>query len=156
MHQDQIEVDEYSKIVIAELFACHPQWRNFTRIEKEEGKEKGYFYIEIPAPPGSDLAKPLYILTNNEEITVGLDYYHVHYNYMVGPPEASDADKALLFIEDILVENVSVVSWWDGDSWKGSAPIKYGNEPDASGFVSPYKKIRVRSWKGNYDRNINS
>jgi hypothetical protein len=89
--------------------------------EDHEGK---ILYVEVPAASEANLSKPLYILTANEEIEVGFDFYHNHFEVRVDITEA--IQQALDFISDILEERVVTVSWWLGASLRGASCEKSG------------------------------
>ena len=108
--------------------------------------------LAVPPPPGSDLAGPLDIEETGGEVTISLDYSHIH---MEWPPPADSkggnlwADP-LAMVEAIVSEKVlSLSGWIDGRLRAGSL-----QEVDQAAklLVSGIQRIRVRSWRGTFDR----
>ena len=142
-------MDAFSERTAPRILAQFPDWRAHCREEEHNGA--CYFVVELPSPSESDLAHPLRIDTNNEEITVSLDYYHSHFDDF-GAGEARD--DALCFIRDVLEEGVAVVSWWSAQEWCGSTVLRPGETPAPGKHMASCKRVRIRSWQGTLDRDI--
>jgi hypothetical protein len=147
------ELNAFSRKVAERLFERFPEWRPFARAE-ESGDERGILYVEVPPPSGANLENPLHILTANEEVEVGFDFYHNHFELLLDIGEM--VQQALEFILDILEERVVAVSWWSGASLRGASSEKSGLQPEASEHVHPYDRIRIRSWRGRYDQDVHT
>ena len=147
------ELNVFSRKVAERLFERFPEWRPFARAD-ENGDESGILYVEIPPPSDANLAKPLHILTVNEEVEVGFDFYHNHFEVLVDISET--VQQALDFILDILEERVVAVSWWSGTSLRGASSEISGRQPEASEHMHPYDHVRIRSWMGCHNRDINT
>ena len=93
------------------------------------------------------------IHTDNEEVTVGIDYYHSHFDSMVGDDDHFGTRAAVEFVRQIVSERIVVVSWWLDDHWRGSSQIEAGAQPSAA-FVKEYNRIRVRSWNGTFNADV--
>lgn len=136
------------------LFREFPEWRAFAR---EETADDGapFLVVEVPAPSAANVEYGLVIDTSNNEVTVGFDGYHSHFDDCVGGGEHFGMDAAVEFIKQIVSERVSVLSWWAGDAWRGSAQLKAGAAPAIPPWTtaSDIDRVRVRSWNGslNYD-----
>ena len=65
-------------------------------------------------------------------------------------------DDALSFIEQVVTERVTLVSWWHDDRWCGSADRPPGAELDEPmGAPTPsFNRVRVRSWRGIFNVDI--
>jgi hypothetical protein len=146
-------LDDFSLRTAEQLFTRFPSWRPLATVEKAEDGSC-YLHIEVPAPQGANAAHGLTITTANEEVTVGFDHYHSHFPSMVGDGEQFGTDYAMHFIEQLLAEKVAVVSWWQGDKWRGSSTMDAGAMAMPSDFMKPFDIERVRSWNGglNADR----
>lgn len=151
-----MELDQYSIEVASKIYAEYPEWKHFEKLEHESGVEKAYLYIELPAPAGSNLDKSIYLYTLDEEITVGMDYSHCHFNSWEKIIDEGDFENAISFIRALLSEELSVISWWNGEQWAGSSHQKSGEVPDTQGIFHEFNRIRVRSWRGTYDEDINA
>ena len=107
--------------------------------------------ITVPPPPGADLAQGLWIEEVGDEVTIGLDYSHIHKPW---PPLPVDADRmwwdAAALVDAILNEEVVAVSGWIDDDCRCGGLRKTGSEPDLP--VPNLNRIRYRSWLGTFDR----
>jgi hypothetical protein len=143
MLQDLADLDGFSRKFAETLFAVYPAWREFARKETNKAGDR-YLVVQPPDPPGSSTAEPLTIWTENGEVSVGFDHFHMHFYW----PAEEDLDP-LKFIEDVLADRVAVVSYWKGDQWLGSSTLGLEETPD----VEPGILVRVRSWSGARDQN---
>jgi hypothetical protein len=134
------------------LFAAFPGWRRFARTETAEDGG-AYTVIEVPAPVAAKVEHGLFIDTSNQEVTVGFDFYHSHFDDWVGDVDCVGTQAALEFIKQVISERVAVVSWWNDDTWCGSVQIEAGTTPEVPSWAAPgsYNRIRIRSWKGSYN-----
>lgn len=138
-----------------EIFAEFPQWKDLARIEtSDDGKP--YLVIEVPAPAEACVEYGLIIDTSNDEVIVGFDCYHSHYDEWVGDGEHFGTQAALEFVRQILSERVAVVSWWQGETWCGSAQLEAGQPIESISFPASreFNLIRVRSWHGSLNRDV--
>jgi len=139
-----------SSVAAAEqLFAEFPEWRALARSEKTaDGME--YLVIEVAPPPQAMVEHGLVIDTSNEEVTVGFDSYHSHFDDWVGDGEQFGTKAAIEFIKQILSERTAVVSWWQGEEWRGSAQLEAGAHSPVPNWASAgqYDRVRIRSWRG--------
>lgn len=139
-----------SSLAAAEqLFAEFPEWRALARTEQsEDGNE--FLVIEVVAPAQAMVEHGLVIDTSNEEITVGFDCYHSHFDEWVGDGEHFGTQAAIEFIKQIVSERTAVVSWWQGEEWRGSAQLDPGASLAVPNWAKQgqYDRVRVRSWKG--------
>ena len=145
-------MDRFSEQAADEFLAAFPEWRRFARSEQcDDGSSS--FVLEISPPVEAAVEHGLVVYTDNEEITVGLDFYHSHFDSMVGDGEHFGTTAAVEFVRQVVGERLAVVSWWLNEEWVGSAQIEAGTQPDAQ-FMKPYNRIRVRSWKGTFNADI--
>jgi hypothetical protein len=151
---DNTQLNEYSRRFAAVLFAAHPEWRELASVDTAEGVDEGSLVVEVAPPTPRDIKGPLHVSTDGEEITVGFDIYHSHFNRYADVEEAVAFAEALAFIADLLAERVAVISWWDGDEWRGSSSIATGTDAGTPSWASNAKTARIRSWRGTYDRDI--
>jgi hypothetical protein len=151
---DIAQLDEYSRRFAAVLFAAHPEWREFASVDTIEGGDEGALLIEVSPAHPRDIKGPLYVSTDGEEITVGFDIHHTHFDRFANDEEAEAFSEALAFIADLLAECVAVISWWDGDVCRGSTSFATGTEAGTPSLPRNAKTARIRSWRGTYDRDI--
>jgi hypothetical protein len=141
-------LDPYSLEIRNALLARFPEWLAYCR--EEPGPEgESSLIIDVPPPPESGAARGLRITTEDEEITVGFDSYHAHYD-VLGPCDDPAEPTALDFIEGLLSERIAVVSWWHGERWLSSAQLHAGELLELPRWVDASAQVeaRVRSWRG--------
>jgi hypothetical protein len=153
-----LELNQFSRQVADALFKRFPDWRNYAHVDENEDRDEGgILYVEIPVPPESNLNRPLYILTANEEVVVGFDSDHNHFEDLIESGGSdSSIQEVLDFIIDILEKRVVTVSWWAGSSLRGATMIPSGSKLEPSEHIHSFNRVRIRSWKGTYDRDINT
>jgi hypothetical protein len=111
-------------------------------------------YVEVMPPSGTKLERPLFILTANDEVEVGFDYYHNHFEVLVDLGET--IQQALEFTLDVLEERVVAVSWWSDTSLRGASCAKPGSQPEPVDHIHSYDRVRIRSWLGHFDQDIDN
>src|SRR5262245_7239208 len=124
-------MDRFSEQTASEILAAFPSWQPLARAESREDGTS-YFVLQVAAPLEAAVDHGLLIHTDHEEVTVGFDFYHSHFDSAVGDGEHFGTAAAIEFVRQILAERVAVVSWWLNDEWRGSSQVEAGAEPDAS------------------------
>jgi hypothetical protein len=167
-------LDAFSRSFCELLFAQYPQWRSLTTNRRECG-EHDYAMTFVPPPAEADLSDELWISTENSEVTVGIDYFHQHFNpWNIGSPPGGTAEwdervAALHFIHAIIGEELALVSLMMDDRCLGAWPeirtaaIALTPEtlsPENSVWMPlpedrPAKTLRIRSWNGTLNRDLN-
>ena len=118
------------------LFAVFPEWRALARTDVgEEGIE--FMVVEITPPLAANVEHGLVIDTSNAEVTVGFDCYHSHFDDWLGDGANFGTTAAIEFIKQIIYEKIAVVSWWNGDEWRGSAQLEVGGSLHAPDWATP-------------------
>lgn len=132
------------------LLDLHEDLRDLP-VVAQEGDEWLGSTLTIPPPAGSNLAFPLVIEEAGGEVTISLDHSHIHMNWP--PPIDSKAAKLwvdpLTMIDAILDERVVSCSGWTDNRLRVGS-IKEVHRPTEL-LVSNLQRIRVRSWRGNFD-----
>jgi len=146
---------EFSAKASEQLFARFPEWRQYAKVEKE-ADGKAFIRLEVPAPAGANARSGLVVSTANEEVTVEFDYYHSHFDEMVGDGTHVGTETALDLIRRFLAEEVAAVSWWHGDDWRGSTIVNAGETPEPFEFRRPFNRVRIRSWKGTLNADVDA
>ena len=132
------------------LFEVFPEWRSLARREVDEDGSQ-YVVVEVSPPSEADANYGLFIDTRNDEVTVGFDFYHRHFDDWADQSGRFGTESALDFVQQIGQERVAVVSWWRDDTWLASSVTEAGaplepREPRTS--EDTHNRVRVRSWSG--------
>ena len=152
---DTERLDEFSRAVAARLFERFPAWLEFAKsAQADDGKE--YLLVEVAAPKEAMAAYGLTIDTSDNEVTVGFDHSHIHASTQVGDGERFGAEYALHFIDRLLSERAAVVSWWKEGSLVAFSTIENGKPLLDDEIVGPYDHLRIRSWKGLMNADVNA
>ena len=133
------------------LLERHEAWRALPILSREGDDWRG-FALAIPPPAGSRIAFPLDIEEVGGQVSIALDYCHVHVPWPAQP--ASTVGRlwtdALTTIDAILNEEIVALSGWiDGKVRVGS--MHEADKPFRLP-LSNLQHLRVRSWRGTLDR----
>lgn len=156
-------MDELSREFARMLFEVFPEWRGFTREEIYADGTGSGLVVEVPGPAAADVKHGL-VIEVDDEVTVGFDYYHDHFDPSItyADPSVSDTDTsddegrsgvmaALDLVKSIVSERIVIVSYFLNDEWHGSTSMLAEElpppRPEYFGNRS-YNRIRVRSWSG--------
>jgi hypothetical protein len=116
------------------------------------GKPTGFLLGEMPSP-NPRASSPLWITTEDDEITVGFDAFHTHFSaWDQATSEAQSFADALALVRDITAERVLVASWWLEEKWSGFQLVEPGFRPERPQYVLDSAAARVRSWTGGRDQ----
>jgi hypothetical protein len=142
-------MEQFSHRFANRLLAKHSEWHALMQWHDS------YFTITVPSP-GSGITQPIYVSTEAGEITVGFDRWHCHLFQFQDDDEEEESSRAVELIEQILGEEIVIVSVMNGDKWGGSSTARRSEAPKAVFADRKYKgsRITVRSWKGTYDQDI--
>jgi hypothetical protein len=134
------------------LFERQGGWRQLPVVERS-GEAWHGLALSVPAPPGSNLVGALDVEETDDEITVSLDYGHIH---MLWPLRSHDDDgnfwrDPFAMIDAILKEEIVSVSGWIGGQLRVGSLREVVNI-DKPLLVPKLQHRRVRSWRGTWDR----
>ncbi len=138
----------YSERFLAFLAREAPGWRALARADDEDA---GAYMVEVESP-NENASASLWISTQDEEITVGFDAFHSHFETWHFESEVVAFSEALALAKDIVTEKQVVASWWKDEKWSGSQLIARGEEVNRSERTPADTCLRIRSWTGKYDR----
>jgi hypothetical protein len=148
-------MDAFSQSVAEELFARFPNWKALSRCESADDGGS-FLVVKVPAPAEAHAEHGLVVDTSNQEVTVGFDVYHCHFDGLLGDDNCFGTKSAIHFIDHVLGEQIAVVSWWSGDGWRGSAQLQAGEKPTIPRWstASDINRMRVRSWHGTLNADV--
>lgn len=134
----------FAKALLAEF----PEWEPHLRLAAWPGVAPGTLEVEVPPPHRA--GSPLYIDTNNAEVTVTFAGWHEHYGSWTGDAEDAATRHALEAVREIVDERRLAVLAMDGDRWRQSWSVAPGQRVETRhGDLT-----RVRSWRGTYDADL--
>ncbi len=136
-------------VAAEELFQEFPLWKAHSRVE-HEGDGTAYMIIEVDPPDQANVEHGLVIDTSNEEITVGFDAYHSHFDSWSEDGKQFGTLSALEFIKQLVSERVAILSWWRDEEWCGSTQLEVKDGTVTLGWETETRgnRVRIRSWKG--------
>ena len=138
-------LEPFSRNVADEILSAFPAWRALAAAVSSDGED--VLRIVVPSPV-ANVDHPLTIDTSDHEITVSYDYHHGHYDTF---RDSGSREGAASFLAPLLNEEMAVASFWNGEKWCGSTQFRIGEPEDPIGMLSA-SRIRVRSWRGTYDK----
>ena len=149
---DITQLDEFSGGFARALFAAHPDWVCYARLEIADDGETPDLIVEVPSPHSANGANGLMIYTEDFEVTISFAFYHNHFNWPV--PDVDKMIDPLAVVAAILNEDVAAASSWNDDKWCGSWLVDRGEQIAPPNKFSPGNCIRVRSWNGALDQDL--
>ena len=142
------KLNPFSRSFFVELSRLFPDLASKAVNDDNEKVLAGSLLIEF-APDASRPESVFFISTDNEEITVGFDHYHSHFEW---PAEYSGWQmNPLTFIDALLHDRILVEVWKKAGKWAGSSALEANEEPDLSGMEKDHV-VTLRSWSGRLDR----
>ena len=142
------EAAGYSERFLAFLAREASEWHAAAKPDVEAA---GAYLVEVESP-NDNASASLWISTEDEEITVGFDAFHSHFETWHFDSEEKAFREALALARSIVAEKVLIASWWKDEKWSGSQLIELGEEVKRSDRTPADACLRIRSWTGKYDR----
>ncbi len=153
---DLERLNDHSRQFARMLFARWPEWYQHARFDPYEDFEKEALLVEVPSPVDGS-GHGLFITTSEWEISVGYgENFHTRFGAADETKEGSFFEKALQFIEDFVEEHCVLATAYLDKEWHGSWKIDLRQEDLAEVSVEPGMLVKIRSWRGSYDRVISS
>jgi hypothetical protein len=142
------KLNPFSRSFFVELSRSCPDLASKAVNDDNEKALTGSLLVEF-TPDASRPESIFYISTDNEEVTVGCDRYHSHFEW---PSEYSDWQmNPLTFIDALLNDRILIKVREKAGNWAGSSVLEANEEPDLSGMEKDHVVI-LRSWSGCLDR----
>lgn len=132
-------------MVATDILSAYPEWHSLATAVSTEGGD--ILRIVVPSPV-ANVEHPLTIDTSDQEITVTYDFHHGHY------PTFRDSgcrEGAVSLLAPLLQEELAIASFWSENKWHGSTQFRIG-EPEDPLKMFGNTRIRVRSWRGTFDK----
>jgi hypothetical protein len=142
------KLNPFSRSFFDELSRSFPALASKAINDDNEKVLAGSLLVEF-TPVASRPGSIFYISTDNEEVTVGFDRYHSHFNW---PAEYPDWQMNPIAFIDALIHNRILVEVWEKDGkWTGSSVIESNELPDLS-KMEPDNVVNLKSWSGRLDK----
>jgi hypothetical protein len=142
------KLNPFSRSFFVELSRVFPDLASKAVNDENEKVLPGSLLVEF-TPDVSRPESVFHISTDNEEVTVGFDWYHSHFEW---PTEYADWQmNPLTFIDALLHDRILVEVRKRAGNWAGSTVLEANEEPDFSGMQKDDVVI-LRSWSGRLDR----
>lgn len=142
------KLNSFSRTFFTDLLQSFPDLASKAVIDDKENVQPGSILLEF-TPDASRPESIFYISTNNEEVTIGFDRYHSHFDW---PAKLSDwQTNPLTFIDALLHDQIFVEVWEKAGEWTGSSIIEADEEADLFGMEKDHV-VFYRSWSGRLDR----
>jgi len=153
---DLERLNDHSRQFATQLFRRWPEWLQHARFDPYEDFEKEALLIEVPRPVDGS-RHGLFITTSEWEISVGFgENFHTRF----GTSGESTGDDfygdALRFISDFVEEKLVVAIAYQDNEWLGSWKIELARESIDEVEVGPGETVKIRSWLGTHDRELQS
>ena len=151
---DVSKLNDHSKQFAVLLFREYPQWLAHARFDPYEEFEREALLVEVPRPIDGSL-HGLFITTSEWEISVGFgDNFHTRFGVVGDEGGERFQERALAFIRDFVDERVAVATASEGDEWLGAWIVPIGPDGPAPIEQEAGVTVRLRSWRGTWDRNM--
>jgi hypothetical protein len=138
----------YTVTFFATLLDRYPSWRPFP-VKPRSGKGWQGLALTVPTLPEADIAFPMDIELVGDEVTISLDYCHIHIKSF--PEQAGGIWRdPFSMIDAILNERVVASSGWMNGRVSGGAFLQSDNLTRSSAPNADH--FRIRSWKGTFNR----
>lgn len=137
-------LSDFSRLCAERILTVHPEWAEFARVVDAEHPDGGIVRFEVPSQSVVH-THTLFISTDDDELTVGLDNYHTHFE-PYAPTDEEVVDEALDFIQGILEERYLIAVLMKEQDWRGSRVV----EPGGLFVVPDAHQGYVVSWRDSY------
>jgi len=117
-----VDLDGFSLRFRCALLGAYPELA--TRIDA--GRKPGSFVVRLEAPSGAEL----WVTTVDEEVTVGFDAFHAHFESDVRRSEGESFAAAIHFMGQLMRGEREIATWRTSEGrWAGSTVIEPGEQP---------------------------
>ena len=151
MHAPEASLDPISRSVLAYVQRNKPEFAAHTKIEPDPSAGHSVLEIQVPAP-NPRIKYPLYITTENEELTWGFGGWHGHF------AANSEDEIARVFsqIDEVFEDRLLAVTFERDGKWAGGTLVKAGGDIFSGLFEGFVGSVEVRSWTGSRDEDLKS
>lgn len=147
-------LNDHSRQFATRLFRNWPEWHRLARFDPYEEFEKEALLVEVPRPKdGSNHG--LFITTSEWEISIGFgESFHTRFGVNGDQDDASFYDAAMDFLTGFVEERIVLAVATENGEWLGSWRIDLARESLDHIAPEPGETVKIRSWRGTYDRDL--
>lgn len=151
---DLARLNDHSRRFATLLFRQWPEWIAHARFDPYEDFEQEALLVEVPRPLDGG-RHGLFITTSEWEISVGFgESFHTRFGAAGDETVGDFYAEAMAFIRDFVAEEVLVATAHQDGEWLGAWRIDRRREDPADIAVEDGVEVRVRSWRGTWDRDL--
>ncbi len=151
---DLQRLNDHSREFATRLFRAHPEWIQLARFDPYEDFEKEALLIEVPRPVDG-ARHGLFITTSEWEISIGYgESFHTRFGASGDDDTTDFYAAALQFIDDFLAEHIVVATASEDKEWLGAWLVDLRRDSLEEIEVGPGEAVKVRSWHGSHDCEI--
>lgn len=133
-----MKLDEYSINFSEVLYSVFPEFEQYQEIKEYDECNEAYLLIEVPSP--YNVENILWLSTYGEEITVGFDWYHTHFDY--AETDEDNFKLAVEHVKEIVEEKISIAVIKRENLWVRSYIITSNDFPE----VNVDETLEIKSW----------
>jgi hypothetical protein len=146
MMLDRNSLNPLSRSFAESLFQDFGEWEKCAELLADaEGRGGSAMEVTVEQP-GTD--REMRIRTDDNEITIGYDMWHMHVGAFMGISDSEAVELALAAIRSIIAEQSVIVVAYRHGKWAGSSL----EDTDSIIAVKPDLRQHVYSWKRTHDR----
>jgi hypothetical protein len=153
---DLERLNDHSRQFAHLLFGRWPEWFQFARFDPYEEFEKEALLVEVPSPVDGS-RHGLYITTSEWEVSVGYgENFHTRFGASDESKQGNFLEEAMEFINDFIEERCVLATAYEDKEWLGSWKIDLRHESLEEVEVEAGVVVKVRSWLGTHNRDLQS
>jgi len=143
-------MDSFSERFTKALLDAFPEWSDLVR----QSVREDHLELEIAAPSGKG---QLLVSTAGEEVTVGFDRWHQHFNEIYWLPgyegelNEEPFERVIQFLRDFLIDRVVIRIWTKNGEYAGSSALHlwYSSNDCRGDCLGDHYSLK--SWSGRGD-----
>ena len=153
---DLDRLNDHSRQFATRLFRRWPEWLQHARFDPYEDFEKEALLVEVPRQKDGS-RNGLFITTSEWEVSVGFgENFHTRFGTSGESTKGDFYEEALDFLAAFVEEKVVLAIAYQVTEWLGSWKINLADESLDEVEVGPGETVKIRSWLGTYDRELQS
>jgi hypothetical protein len=149
MSTSESSLGPISQAVLTFIQQKRPELIAHTKIQPDSDSGHSILEVRLPAP-NARIKYPLYVTTENEELTWGFAGWHGHF---VATTEG-EIKKVFSQIDAVFQDQVLAVTFERDGKWAGGTLVKVDDDIFTGLFEGFAGSVEVRSWTGARDEDL--